>query len=140
MGRPKKEKELTTNADRCKTYSEKNRARYRKNDANRKCIQLKLTDSKANALRFQEQRLSKQLWRLKKKKSEQISDDAVVITSPGSDLSHLHTPPPIFVAQTQRFPRRPGKRKEVMESMTSEVLKGENSTERWSTKHSKRAL
>ena len=68
MGRHRKDKEVTTNAARCRTYREKNRTRYRKNDAN--SIQrsmLKLTDPKTNALRLQEDRLSKQLWRLETK-------------------------------------------------------------------------
>ena len=49
-------------------------------------------DSRANALRLQEHVCPSNYGDLRKKKSEQISEDVVVITSPVSDLSNLHTP------------------------------------------------
>ena len=66
----------TTNAERCKTYREKNKETYRKNDNLRKKhtrATLKATNSEAYENLKLAERLKKRKYRLKKKQEKKLS-------------------------------------------------------------------
>ena len=124
---------VLSNAEKCKRYREKNKEKYRREDAtNKKYNRMVMAreNPAANQRRLKEQAKKKQLYRQKKKMEKELEatslldETPVPSTStpvPSSSFSHKSSARCLKRA-AEALPRSPRKKREVVETLASNVL------------------
>ena len=128
MSPPKKSSE---NKDYCKRYREKNRATYRKSDAERKraqCEKVKLLNPELHELKKKEERERKQPFRLRKKlgpvnqssatsESRAAPNNNATNTTPSTSFSIKQARARSISRAEKALPKSPRKKTEILGSL-----------------------